>query len=49
MDISKLRAFLCVAKHRNFTKASEEQFRGGTPAIQPGSRPCVVCGDVSPF
>lgn len=26
MDISKLRAFLCVAKYRNFTKASEELF-----------------------
>ena len=26
MDIQKLNAFLCVAKHQNFTKASEELF-----------------------
>lgn len=26
MDINKLRAFLCIAKYRNFTKASEELF-----------------------
>lgn len=26
MDINKLKAFLCVAKHQNFTKASEELF-----------------------
>lgn len=26
MDINKLKAFICVAKHQNFTKASEELF-----------------------
>ena len=26
MDIQKLTAFLCVARHQNFTKASEELF-----------------------